>query len=61
MNKITEEELRSQIRRQGLESAAGVKRAYMERNGSVSLVTAKRQGLRPGAKQKDTDGEPKQS
>jgi uncharacterized membrane protein YcaP (DUF421 family) len=35
---ITEEELRGQLREQGVESLEGVKRSYMEADGSISVI-----------------------
>jgi len=37
---ITEEELRSQLRQQGIEDAASVKKCYLESNGHFSVLTA---------------------
>lgn len=37
---ITEEELRSQLRQQGIEDAAKVKKCYLESNGHFSVLTS---------------------
>ncbi|MEO1761311.1 MAG: YetF domain-containing protein, partial [Cyanobacteria bacterium J06629_18] len=36
---LTEEELMSQLRQQGVESVEKVKRAYMEADGRISVIT----------------------
>lgn len=35
---ITEDELMSELRQQGVESLADVKQAYMEADGSISVI-----------------------
>ena len=42
---ITEDELMSQFRQQGVEAIADVKAAYMEADGSISVIKAKPQSL----------------
>jgi uncharacterized membrane protein YcaP (DUF421 family) len=41
---ITEQELMSQLRQQGVESLKDVKRAFMEADGSISVIRQKSQG-----------------
>jgi len=36
---ITEQELMSQLRQQGIEFLAEVKKAYIESDGSISIIT----------------------
>jgi uncharacterized membrane protein YcaP (DUF421 family) len=36
---MTEEELMSQLRQQGVESLDNVKKAYMEADGRISIIT----------------------
>ncbi|HEY9747551.1 MAG TPA: YetF domain-containing protein [Allocoleopsis sp.] len=42
---ITEDELMSQLRQQGIESVADVKAAYMEADGTISVIPEKRQAV----------------
>lgn len=42
---ITEDELMSQLRQQGIESIAEVKAAYMEADGSISVIKEKPQAV----------------
>lgn len=37
---ITEEELMSQLRQQGIEFLTDVKKAYLEADGSISIITS---------------------
>lgn len=41
---ITEEELLSQLRQQGMDSAAGVKKCYLEGDGRISVIKGKIKG-----------------
>lgn len=42
---ITEDELMSQLRQQGIESVADVKAAYMEADGTISVIKENRQAV----------------
>lgn len=44
---ITEDELESEIRKQGLKNVEDIEEAYMEPNGTISVISGK-QGERPG-------------
>jgi len=47
---ITEDELMSQLRQQGVEFLADVKKAYIEPDGSISVITNDSK-IRPAPKQ----------
>jgi uncharacterized membrane protein YcaP (DUF421 family) len=44
---ITEDELMSKLRQQGVEFLAEVKLAYMEADGSISIITSDAKTLHP--------------
>lgn len=56
---ITEEELMSQLRQQGVELMTDVKRAYIEADGQISIITYERK-TRSIPKQQDIESETQQ-
>ena len=51
---ITEEELMSQLRQQGVEKLAAVKKCYLEGDGSISVITGKKkpQNAKTGSRER---------
>ena len=52
---ITEEELISQLREQGLDDVRKVKQAYMESDGHISVVEQEREGQNRGRRKKKSE------
>jgi uncharacterized membrane protein YcaP (DUF421 family) len=49
---ITEEELLSQLRQQGIDDTASVEKCYLEGDGQISVVSGKKEGQGQGKKKK---------
>ncbi len=51
---ITEEELKSMLRQQGVEDISEVKKAYMEGDGQISVITKEKEKRCPKAPRQKT-------